>query len=101
MSVSVMGSRHPKPISPDSVIGAAIKKHATVVIGEVGGNHMDIMLDSGLSVSLVRRDLLLLIRDSIKLPITTQPQLGYCIWRTTTGWGTYKISQFKLKHLFV
>ena len=54
---------------------AAIKKHATVIIGEVGGRRTEMMLDSGSSVSLVRRDLLPCIQDMVKLPIPSQPQL--------------------------
>ena len=62
-------------MSPDAVIVAAIKKHATVIVGEVEGNRTEIMLDSGSSVSLIRRDLLLCIRNAIQLPIPSQPQL--------------------------
>ena len=62
-------------VSPDTVIVAAIKKHATVITGEVGGKCTEIMLDSGSSVSLVRRDLLPYIQDAVKLPIPSQPQL--------------------------
>ena len=40
-------------MSPDAVIVAAIKKHATVIVGEVEGNRTEIMLDSGSSVSLI------------------------------------------------
>ena len=55
-------------MSPDTVIVAAVKKHATVIV-EVGGKNTDIMLDSGSSVSLVRRDLLHHIQDAVKLPV--------------------------------
>ena len=44
------------------VIVAAIKKHATVIVGEVEGNRTEKMLDSGSLASLMRRDLLLCIR---------------------------------------
>ena len=38
----------------------AIKKHSTVII-DVGGNHVEIMLDSASSVSFARRDIILLL----------------------------------------
>ena len=41
-------------MSPEVVVTAAIKKHATVIVGEVGSIDTEIMLDSGSSVSLIR-----------------------------------------------
>ena len=56
------GQQASPPISPTAnvltVTVAVIKSQATVVKGEVGGIEVDIMLDSGSSVSLVRCDLL-------------------------------------------
>ena len=62
-------------MSPDKIMVATVKKHATVIVGKVGGNGTEIMLDSGSSVSLIRRGLLSHIHGAIKLPIPSQPQL--------------------------
>ena len=62
-------------MSPDAIMVATVKKHATVITGKVGDNCTEIMLDSGSSVSLVRRDLLSRIQGAIKLPIPSQLQL--------------------------
>ena len=62
-------------MSPEVVVTATIKKHATVIVGEVGSIDTEIMLDSGSSVSLIRRELLPCIQNAIKLPVPSQPQL--------------------------
>ena len=56
-----------QPVSPDAIMVATVKEHATVIVGKVGGDCIEIMLDSGSSVSLVSRDLLSHIHGAIKI----------------------------------
>ena len=64
-------------MNPQTVIVAVVKKHATLISGELGGVGTEIMLDSGSSVSIIREELVAHVRDVIKVPppSTPQPQL--------------------------
>ena len=42
-------------VSPPTIVVAAVKKHATLIPGEIGNVATEIMLDSGSSLSLVRQ----------------------------------------------
>ena len=66
------GQQASPPISPTAdvmtVTVAVVKCQATIVKGVLGGVAVDIMLDSGSSVSLVRCDLLSNMKNVIEAP---------------------------------
>ena len=60
-------------VSPPTVVVAAVKKHVTVIPGEIGNVTTEIMLDSGSSLSLVQQ--VMIPGMSNVEPHTPQPSL--------------------------
>ena len=62
----------PKTIGPphtvSSVVVAAVKSSAAVVLGRLGGKVVEMMLDSGSSVSLVQQDVLQGVDGIVEIP---------------------------------
>ena len=63
-------------MSPPTVVVAAIKKHATLIPGEIGDFATEIMLDSGSSLSLVRQIMVPRMSNVTNIkPLAPQPSL--------------------------
>ena len=60
----------PSPISPNVVTVAVVKSRATVITGRLGGVSVELMLDSGSSISLVQRDVLSQVQDIVRVKAT-------------------------------
>ena len=96
------------PISPKEVnvvMVAAVKSRATVITGRFGGVPVELMLDSGSSISLVQRDLLARAQDVVQVKAKTPLELV-----TASGGllpvmehirALIKLGELKLLHEFV
>ena len=65
----------PSPISPNVVTVAVVESRASVITGRLRGVSVGIMLDSGSSISLVQRDVLLQAQDVVQVEATRSLQL--------------------------
>ena len=96
------------PISPEEVnvvMVAAVKSRATVITGRFGGVPVELMLDSGLSISLVQCDLLAPAQDIVQVRSKRPLQLVTASGRWLPVMGhiraPIKLGELKLLHEFV
>ena len=65
----------PSPISPNVVTVAVVKSRATVITGRLEGVSVELILDSGSSISLVQRDVLSQAQDVVRVKAMRSLQL--------------------------
>ena len=99
----------PSLISPEEVnvvvVVAAVKSKATVITGRFGGVLVEIMLDSGRSISLVQHDVLVQAQDVVQVkarrPLQLMMASGEQLYVRGHIRAPFKIDELNLLHKFV